>query len=406
MRFLPFALALCAAPVFSEAQGDDVPSPVRVPDQPIEEHQLALIDLSFSGVSKMPLNPHVKNRARAQEDVITTCLELGQPHLALSYAETMTTWRQGAALADIAFHCAQRGQDEGLEVLLERAESIARHCELAKQQAWRLHRVLAKIARVHLVLGDQELADRIQYGLEHSEVVWVEEVRAQVFDPKEFDAHVNALDGVIKNGSFDQVKSALTTYSRLYERFYGDDEKRAVIEERVMGNRTKLPRMVGVELMLEFAGHALKHGDKRQGLALLEDGRQIYDEGTWTPDMQVKTLAGIAVVRHQLGQSAQAEVELFEARTIYEKHEARIANIYRADVLVAVAEAYVRNDDLTQALEVYAQAIEAGMVNPNSRPRSTNLAETLCSMASLGVEPNEEILARAKKIEKALAAPW
>ena len=76
LGFIPFVLGLAAV----NAVADD-----SYEDKPIEEYRLQLLDLGFSGVSKIPLRPHIKNRSRAQLTVVETCLELGQAKTAERY---------------------------------------------------------------------------------------------------------------------------------------------------------------------------------------------------------------------------------------------------------------------------------------------------------------------------------
>jgi hypothetical protein len=62
--------------------------------------------------------------------------------------------------------------------------------------------------------------------------------------------------------------------------------------------------------------------------------------------------------------------------------------------------------DTAAALAVYKQAVEAGMENPNSRPRAEDLAATCCSMAVHAVQPDAELFARIREICAGLSDPW
>ncbi|HSR88649.1 MAG TPA: hypothetical protein VLL07_06815, partial [Pontiella sp.] len=53
-----------------------------------------MLELAFDGVSGMPLDPHIRNRARAQEKIVDAALELMQPELAARYAGEIPNWRQ------------------------------------------------------------------------------------------------------------------------------------------------------------------------------------------------------------------------------------------------------------------------------------------------------------------------
>jgi hypothetical protein len=58
------------------------------------------------------------------------------------------------------------------------------------------------------------------------------------------------------------------------------------------------------------------------------------------------------------------------------------------------------------ALSVYAKVIEAGVENPNSRPRAEDLAATCCSMAVHAVEPDPRLWSRIRSIRDGLGDPW
>jgi hypothetical protein len=71
-----------------------------------------------------------------------------------------------------------------------------------------------------------------------------------------------------------------------------------------------------------------------------------------------------------------------------------------------VAEAYHALGDDAAARRVYARALEAGIDNPNAWPRSVDLAETCCSMAVSGFEPDEELMERVLELQAMLGEPW
>lgn len=83
-----------------------------------------------------------------------------------------------------------------------------------------------------------------------------------------------------------------------------------------------------------------------------------------------------------------------------------MANIYHAEAIRPMAEAYHAMGDTESALDIYRQAIEEGMENPNSRPRAEDLSETCLSMALNGVEPGAELLDRISQIAENLGQPW
>ena len=59
-----------------------------------------------------------------------------------------------------------------------------------------------------------------------------------------------------------------------------------------------------------------------------------------------------------------------------------------------------------RALELYRGAVEAGLDNPNSRPRADDVSATCLSLAKHGLEPGSELLGKIEAIVKGLGDPW
>src|SRR5262245_55668849 len=147
------------------------------PDAPVAAFQNELLDIAFKVATAIPVDPHIKDRSRAQEAVVSACLELKQPQRALEYIKKIEDWRQGAAYADLAFYYAQHGKTDQLERYLDRAGEIANDAE-----DWRRDRIKVKIARVHALLGDAAKAAQLEAGVENAETGKVDAVRAQQTD--------------------------------------------------------------------------------------------------------------------------------------------------------------------------------------------------------------------------------
>jgi len=81
-------------------------------------------------------------------------------------------------------------------------------------------------------------------------------------------------------------------------------------------------------------------------------------------------------------------------------------DIYRAETLCPLAEAYRTLGDAASALAVYKRAVEEATVNPNSRPRAEDLSAICCSLAKHEVEPDLELWARLTKVHDGLGEPW
>src|SRR5205814_8061276 len=95
--------------------------PAGLTDTTLQPWQGDLLELAFRAVSAMPTEPHRKNRAMAQERVVMACLQLDQEGRALRMLEQIDGWQQGTCYAELAWHCAQRGNTAPVLRFLEQA---------------------------------------------------------------------------------------------------------------------------------------------------------------------------------------------------------------------------------------------------------------------------------------------
>ena len=377
-----------------------------VADQPLAAFRLELIQLAFDGASAMPLDPHIKNRSRAQEEVVQACFDLDQPRRALGFAQQIADWRRGAAYADFAFYCAQRGDTSEVQRYLDLALEQATSANDSGEQSWRVDRIRAKIARTHLELGQVELAARFGFDLPASETGSLEAAAALRIEAKDVDARLQAVDAIVTVGDFDAMRNALGACAQLFDRFYTDTDIRDRIEATIVASWHKLPLLVRIELLEQLADVALEHQDPPKALRLADDARAILDNAQWVPEDQIAIQARLAGLRQRAGDGAKARSEAEQALALYEEKVALIVNIYRAKALRPLAEVYHALGDRERARAVYARAVEAGVENPNSRPRAEDLSATCLSMARCGFEPDAKLRARLLEIRSALGQPW
>ena len=116
--------------------------------------------------------------------------------------------------------------------------------------------------------------------------------------------------------------------------------------------------------------------------------------------------SGDTSLRFRAGDTETARSELKQAIELFDKNNEKIVNIEKAEILRSVAESYKSIGDISLSREIYKRAIEAGIENPNSRPRAEDLSATCCSMAFNNVDPGAELLARIKEIKTNLSDPW
>ena len=388
----------------SEAAPSVTPSarPLTAPtiaDAPIEAYRTALLDLAFDAASAIPMDPHIKDRSRAQEAVVEALFELDQPRTALDRADRIENWRRGLGHADFAYYAVTH-DDLDVEPHLVLAREIAGDTE-----DWRRDRINVRVARVYAWMGDVETATSLEAD-DSAESGTIATVVARRMAPEKFDTLMASLDEMIATNHFDLTRNALHVAAELFDRFFADPERRDRAEERIRTGWAKTPYQVRIELLMTLAESALKHGDAERALALLDDADAIVEETSWTAEFKVPLVARIASVRGRAGDRDGARARLEGALALYDAELRTIANVFRAEALRPVAEAYVSAGDRQAAVAVYRRAVEAGVENPNSRPRALDLSATCISLAMQDIEPDPALAARLAEIRAQLGSPW
>jgi len=378
-----------------------------ITDRPLAAFQKDLLDLAFKSSTAIPVNPHIKDRSRAQEAVVTACLELGQPVRARGYIEQIDNWRRGSGYADLACYCARQGDTTEVQKYLKLAEQNAstRFGE-GNFQAWRRDRIRIKIARTHALLGQTQLADRFEKDVVDSESGKIDAVKADLSDADAFEEQVKSLDRVFASKNFDRIRNAMDTCAQLFNRFFKDEKRRSLMEERVRTAYEKLPGIIRIRKMMELAGFALDHGDASKAMELIEETQRIVDGFKWSAVDYIPVAARMAGLRYRAGDRVSARKAADAALAMFDENREKIQNFLRARALCPLAAAYQSMGETAVALEVYRRAVKEGAINPNARPRAEDLSATCCSMALHGVTPDAELSARMDRIFNELDNPW
>jgi hypothetical protein len=369
----------------------------------LEPYRAELLQIAFDVATAIPIRPHIKTRSRTQQAVVEACLELDQPETALDYLQGIGNWRRGASYAELALYCARHGHADEARAYLDRAYEVAWTSGLAK---WRRDRIRVKIAMTYAVLGEQDTAAVFERDLEASERGKVAALNATKANADSFDQRLQELDAMIATADFDLVRNALYVAAELFDRFYDDDKRRSLAEQKIKSSWGPLPIMIRIELLMKLAEIALEHGDRSRALSIVDEGQAILDEEAWTPRFEIPLRAQLAALRFRAGDAEQAREQADAALALFEAERSLIINIYRAEALRPLAEAYHAMGDIAATRSVHGMVVEEGMVNPNSRPRAEDLSATCRSLALNGVEPDEALWIRIREIKEGLGQPW
>ena len=368
---------------------------------------IQLLEMAFKTACALPANPHIKARSRAQEEVVSACLDLRQPERATEYLQALESWRRGNALAKVGLHLAEQGAVAEAERCLTQAEAIAGETAAEPlQQSWRVDRISAGIARARVALGQQGIADGIEHGLDPVATAQLLPSRARSADAASFEATLTALDSVLESENFDRVRGALDACVVLFDRFYAEPERCDQTEHRVLHAYSKLPLAVRVDLVLRLVETALTHADPKRATRLLEITDGLVTATRWLPEDEIAILARLGALRHRAGDPERGSLDLRKGADLFEANLHRIVDIARAAALRAIAGAYLTTGQSAVASDFYRRAVDAGVENPNSRPRAEDLVATCLAMARLGFAPDRALWERMQQVERGLTDPW
>ena len=399
--FLLFSIAvfLFIAGCANKEQGE---AALELNDISLEAYQAELLDIAFESVSAMPAFPHIKNRSRAQEAVVQVCLELEQPKRALGYIEQIENWNQQLSYAELAFYCAENNYSKkDIEHFLDMAKQIPEDI-----QDWQRDRIKVNIAQTYAYIGNREKSDEYEKGIEISESGKVARIHAMNSSSETFDKQIESIDALIATEEFDIVKNAVIAYIELYKCNYEDINRREIVEEKIKASYANFPINIKIELLMELADSCLSHENTTEALRFVNEAKSIMNSASWQSRFVIPIMAQLAKLSYLSGEKETALSELQKAIDLYQENLDKIVDIYKAGVLRPIAEASVVMDDKNFTLDIYKKAIEAGVENPNSRPRAEDLSATCCSMAQNRFEPDQELLNRIKEIQGNLGDPW
>ena len=384
---------------------------VACAERPAEDYRHDLLDLAFSAVAKMPEDPHFKNKARAQYELVGCALKLDRPGWASTYADRELYWQQGAAWADIALYYAQNGDRKAAGNALSTAEAWLRQHEPAfiadeTEQSWRIARVKTKIIQAGIALGREDYDPGFLEGLEAEDAAVLIEQQARLIAEGDGQAAFVLLQNLAGTGDFEAVRIAIDGLVDLYDRHYSDESFRSTIKDTIIERSANTPFAFRIDTLVKLGQTALAHGDAAEALKDATTAGTILEDQPRAPRFRIPAAAGIATLRCRAGDRAAGLKELDELLLLFDEQQHLLLNIDQAGLLCSLAEAYHRVGETARALHLYERAIEAGQINPNSRPRLDDLCRICCSLAAHGIEPTESLWRQLEEMNNNLGMPW
>jgi len=385
---------------------ENVEAPPEAPPETIEPWRLELLELAFDAASRMPLHPHIKNRSRAQAEVVEACLTLGEFERARRFADRIANWQRGEAYGKLAHRAAIQGDLATAERHQAEARAIATGAIESGDQEWRAQVILEQVAMTELALDRPEAVHALERELEDSERRELARAKARLLPREDLDLQLAEYRRLVELKSFELMQGVLGGALELHERFYRDEQARAELEEFVGEAARTMPSTLRFEYGLELCEHALEHGDSAQAGRLAEAARATLEASTWTPDVTVPATARLGAAFARAGDATRGEALLGSSLTLFGARRDEIPDVFRGDTLRPVAEALWRSGEREEALDVFRQLVEEGALNPNARPRAVDLVRTCCALATAGIQPDEPLLGRLRELSAGLVEPW
>lgn len=376
------------------------------PSAPASDAQRdAMLAEAFDVARQFPDRPFIKDRARVEGKVVEACLARGKVADAEAYAErSCFTWVRAESMARIAERRAADGDAAAARAAADRA--LVELGRLEEVPDWAVDRVRAQVARVLLRLGEPgraaSLLDAEVPALEASYAAF----RAEVASPGELDACADGFDKAIATQNFDLARSGLDGYHAILRRRDADASRRDRALRALDAGIPGLPVDLQVEYRLRTADALDAVGLRAEALDQARRAAQAFAAAGFHPEDRALVGAPAAAAVVRLGDRAAGLAMLDELEDEYRRRSGEIVDIWRARALRAMAEARAASGDAARALSLYGDALEAGALNPNARPRAEDLCATCISLASSGVPVTDCMRARIAAIRGGLVDPW
>ncbi|MEA2068747.1 MAG: hypothetical protein U9P12_06065, partial [Verrucomicrobiota bacterium] len=374
-----------------------------------------------SSVSKMPLNPHIKNRSRAQQKVVGACLELGRGDLAEDYIVRIANWQRWKGFSDLAYYYAERDQMALAEAALQHSEAALSMADDLRSgkilastpnplidtlEGWRYKQVRARLYEVEALLGKNEaqqpLGD-LDLGEEIDATFAAHSVTEKQAD---YEAAMEQLARLAGHANFEVTQQALLGMVRLADTNYDQLDLSTWTEKELVPHFKKTPVFMRVNVLVQLADVALRHNDTLQTEKICDQIEGYIDHAALPVGLRITEKTKGVSLRFKAGNERAARKQLDVLLGLYTSNRDFIVDIDRAEILCRMAEGYQLTGQTTRALSLYEKAVVEGQVNPNSRPRADALNEIACSLAMHSVVPPEVFFRSLEELGNQLGRPW
>ena len=360
-----------------------------------------ILDQAMAVASAIPIKIHDRERAQCQEWVALAYLDGGDPIAAARCAESIEGWRRGECEGLIGVQYALKGDRE----LALKYARLAMERAIGEQD-WRRERIQIEAAKTHAILGNAATARDLSAGASQAETGKVDGAVIPVLTPEQFEAQAKVLDEVIKGGTFDGMRNALDAYLPLLRRMTANREQALAAAATIDAALPAMPMDLQIIYGTRLASALQALGEKDRAKERLDLAAKQVAETVFLPEDLTPMQVEVAKARVGLGDMDGARAALDAALTSYESRKKEIVDVFRARSPRALAEGYMAIGDQAKAETCWLEALAAGTINPNSRPRAEDLSATLVAMARSGATITPALRERIAMCRKSLGEPW
>ena len=361
----------------------------------------ALVDQAFAVACSMPGGPHARPRARTQEDAALAAIELGLEARAVEMAREIVDWRRAEVYARAAQRAARDGRREQAIALAERARA-----GIPQESHWSRERVALEAAVAFALAGDRARADELVPLVVESERARVRAALVPGLPAEALEAEADLFDRAIATRDLDMVRSAIEGWTALLRRWASDDALRARADQALDGAVAGLPVDLRIDANLSLARTYRELGRADDAARRLDEAVRTFASAELLPEDEAPVGAAVARARIAAGDAAGAETELRRLRQRFDARRGEILSTRLARSLRALGEAWAAAGDAAMARESFRDALDAGLVNPNGRPRAEDLVATCIAMATSGTVPDPLTAQRIEAVRAQLGEPW
>lgn len=381
-----------------------------------------LLELANTAVGGMPLDPHIRNRSRAQHKIVSTYLQVDDPQGAATVAAGIPDWRKAEAFAEISRYHAEKGDLVQSAYYFGKAEKLVelagdlregrlfasgdQALVLESLQEWRTDRVKATMAQASMARGDMEAVEKWKRTLGHDEQPKMVAYEASLAGSERFNEHLEQLVALAETEDFEAVKHAVVGMVQLHRKHYGIPERRERCREAILGFIGSMPLFIQIETHIELAQSAIDHADAAKALDTVLHANELLEGARYLPRLYYPMKSRIIALTFQSGKEAEALQWQEEACRAFRDRRDEVVDIHQAGILCRLAESALALGQREEALKLYRAAVDAGLQNGNSRPRADDLNEICCSLVAHGVVPGTDLMHALDEMKSKLGDPW